>query len=396
MFQRKNDLSKDVYTSFYRPKPGVDGVWELPLVLETVAEASETTIPLPLPYRKLNAEVLEYLEDVAQQVPKGEEARIVVYLPMEEIQPGFEQKLNKVLDIYGDARLEKLKREEKRALGASLSALAWGFAFMLVCQIIGVLADFPEHPTLFGDNWAQTISGLLPLGGADTAKEMLRTLVRLSEEAQLAPGRVARSVSMSGKVTQIGGPKESAQFVRLVHDTLLWSGDVAFAHDMLPMTGLCVSHLRRMTHNFDDVRADLLDDVRLALQAQAEILRMTGADDSACRSDLGKLPPVQETMAKTETADNIIFFNISLKITTKVVKIALDKLTGMPLLSQCTEKGHEKRHAEINNGPMQYGHESPPLPGSRCYGREKHIHRSSPSHAYRGQRPCQFCHNGRT
>lgn len=160
MFQRKNDLSKDVYTSFYRPKPGVDGVWELPLVLETVAEASETTIPLPLPYRKLNAEVLEYLEDVAQQVPKGEEARIVVYLPMEEIQPGFEQKLNKVLDIYGDARLEKLKREEKRALGASLSALAWGFAFMLVCQIIGVLADFPEHPTL-----TNTISeGFLVLG----------------------------------------------------------------------------------------------------------------------------------------------------------------------------------------------------------------------------------------
>lgn len=160
MFQRKNDLSKDVYTSFYRPKPGADGVWELPLVLETVAEASETTIPLPLPYRKLNAEVLEYLEDVAQQVPKGEEARIVVYLPMEEIQPGFEQKLNKVLDIYGDARLEKLKREEKRALGSSLSALAWGFAFMLVCQIIGVLADFPEHPTL-----TNTISeGFLVLG----------------------------------------------------------------------------------------------------------------------------------------------------------------------------------------------------------------------------------------
>ena len=122
--------------------------------------AGETTIPLPLPYRKLNAEVLEYLEDVAQQVPKGEEARIVVYLPMEEIQPGFEQKLNKVLDIYGDARLAKLKREEKRALGKSLSALAWGFVFMLVCQIIGVLADFPEHPTI-----TNTISeGFLVLG----------------------------------------------------------------------------------------------------------------------------------------------------------------------------------------------------------------------------------------
>lgn len=160
MFGQKDNSAREIYTSFYTPKTGADGVWELPLVLETVAEASETTIPLPLPYRKLNAEVLEYLEDVAQQMPKGEEARIVVYLPIEEIQQGLEQKLNKVLDIYGDARLEKLKREEKRALGASLSALAWGFAFMLVCQIFGVFADFPEHPTL-----TNTISeGFLVLG----------------------------------------------------------------------------------------------------------------------------------------------------------------------------------------------------------------------------------------
>lgn len=160
MFGQKDNSAREIYTSFYTPKTGADGVWELPLVLETVAEASETTIPLPLPYRKLNAEVLEYLEDVAQQMPKGEEARIVVYLPIEEIQQGLEQKLNKVLDIYGDARLEKLKREEKRALGASLSALAWGFAFMLVCQIIGILADFPKHPTL-----TNTISeGFLVLG----------------------------------------------------------------------------------------------------------------------------------------------------------------------------------------------------------------------------------------
>lgn len=102
---------------FYGPKTGADGVWELPLVLETVSEASGSTIPLPLPYRRLNAEVLEYLEDVAQLVPKDEEARIVVYLPMEQIQPGFEQKLNKVLNIYGSVRLAKLKREGKRAKG---------------------------------------------------------------------------------------------------------------------------------------------------------------------------------------------------------------------------------------------------------------------------------------
>lgn len=101
MSQRKNDLSENIYMSFYRPKIGADGIGELPLVLETVSEANGTTIPLP--YRKLNAEVLEYLEDVAQQMPKGEEARIVVYLPMEQIvavrlaSVGAEKKASRVL-----------------------------------------------------------------------------------------------------------------------------------------------------------------------------------------------------------------------------------------------------------------------------------------------------------
>lgn len=75
MFQHESDFNEEIYASFYVPKTGADGVWELPLVLETVSEASGTTIPLPLPYRRLNAEVLEYLEDVAQLVPRDEEER---------------------------------------------------------------------------------------------------------------------------------------------------------------------------------------------------------------------------------------------------------------------------------------------------------------------------------
>ena len=151
--------------------------------------------------------------------------------------------------------------------------------------------DLTEHPSLYGEGWAQAIGGLLPLGGANAAQEMLRTLVRLSEDAQLAPGRLARSVTMTGRVLQVGGPKESAQFVQIVHETLRWSGDADFAREMLPMTGLCVSHLRRSTRNFADVRADILPDVRRALSAQAAILRMTGADDAACLSELDRLPP---------------------------------------------------------------------------------------------------------
>ena len=151
-------------------------------------------------------------------------------------------------------------------------------------------AGIPEQPALVGEDWAAALGALLPLGGAKRVKEMLRTLVRVSEEAQLAPGRLARSVSLSGRVTQCGGIRESAQFVALVYRTLLWSGDAAFAAEMLPMTGLCVHYLSRSTRGFEDVQGDIALDVRRALNGQAYILRMTGADDAPMRDALDKLP----------------------------------------------------------------------------------------------------------
>ena len=135
------------------------------------------------------------------------------------------------------------------------------------------------------------MEALLPLGGAARVQEMLRTLVDVSAQAQLAPGRVARSVSLSGKVLQAGGERESAQFVALVHHTLLWSGDRAFAADMLPMTGLCVNYLRRSTRSFEDVQEDMLAQVRAALVGHAYVLKLTGADDAATLALLDKLRP---------------------------------------------------------------------------------------------------------
>jgi len=166
----------------------------------------------------------------------------------------------------------------------------------------GLRVDLPEHPSLFGEKWAQAISGLLPLGGGQKAQEMLRTLVNLSEEARLAPGRVARGVSLGGRVTQVGGVRDSAWFVYLVYETLLWTGDVQFAQEMLPMTGLCVSYLRRSTRNFEDVRSDIVNETRMALYAQAAILRMTGADDAAMLADLAKLPAQEETLLAADAA----------------------------------------------------------------------------------------------
>lgn len=152
--------SQAAFRPFYEPRPGVDGVWEIPLVLEAMQEVVETTVPVPLPYRKLNPDVLAYLEDAVDLLPKGEAARIVVYLPLEKIHPGLEAKVNKCLRIYSEARLAKLRREEKEAKSGVLTALLWGVVFMLACQIIRYFADFPNYPTV-----TSTISeGLLVLG----------------------------------------------------------------------------------------------------------------------------------------------------------------------------------------------------------------------------------------
>ncbi len=151
-------------------------------------------------------------------------------------------------------------------------------------------ADLPDHPWLYGEGWHAAMSALLPLGGAGRVQDMLRTLVSISEDTQMAAGRLARSVSLSGKVMQAGGPKDSALFVALVHRVLLWTGDRQFAGDMLAQTGLCMSYLRRSTRDFTDVRMDIREAVRAALAGQAYILRMVGADDSACIKALEGLP----------------------------------------------------------------------------------------------------------
>lgn len=159
---------------------------------------------------------------------------------------------------------------------------------------LAMCADLPEHPALYGEGWAKAMSALLPLGGGRRVQRMLETLLALSERAQLAPGRLARSVSLGGRVLQAGGPKESALFVWLVHQTLLYTGDRAFAARMLPATGLCVSYLRRATRGFEDVREDILRAIRLALTGQAFILRATGADDAGMRQALALLPEEEE------------------------------------------------------------------------------------------------------
>ena len=188
-----------------------------------------------------------------------------------------------------EVRLGKLMDKSCATLPDSMLACSWNWAKIygdwltreLPCGGVGLCTDLPERPSLFGEGFAQAMSALLPLGGGEQVQQMLRTLVSISEKAQLAPGRLAKSISRSGKIRQIGGVKESALFVALVHRVLRWTGDVAFAREMLPMTGLCISYLRRATRNFEDIREDIIRETQLAVAGQAYILRLCGEDGEA-------------------------------------------------------------------------------------------------------------------
>lgn len=188
-----------------------------------------------------------------------------------------------------EARLARMMEDSRAQLPDSLLARSWNWTKIygdwLTRELprggVGLCTDLPEHPSLFGEGFAQAMSALLPLGGGMKVQQMLRTLVAIGEEAQLAPGRLAKRISRSGKIRQIGGVKESALFVALVHRVLQWTGDRQFAEDMLPMTGLCISYLRRATRNFDDIREDIIRETQLALAGQAYILRLCGEDSTA-------------------------------------------------------------------------------------------------------------------
>jgi len=222
-------------------------------------------------------DALENLRQNAEKMAKEKEARVLAMMDESEAtlpDAALERSWNWT-KIYGDWLTRRLPQGG-----------------------VGLCTDLPEHPSLFGEGFAQAMSALLPLGGGMKVQQMLRTLVRISEEAQLAPGRLAKRISRSGKIRQIGGVKESALFVSLVHRTLRWTGDVDFAKEMLPMTGLCISYLRRATRNFEDIREDIIREAQLAAAGQAYILRLCGEDDSAMIDALSSIASPEKSEIK--------------------------------------------------------------------------------------------------
>ena len=142
------------------PHRADDGVWEIALHLLSVRDAFATTVPVPLPYATIDPDVADYIEDRLGGIAENERVRLAVHLPAEKIDGGSSALVSRVFSAYIAERIGRHKKFEREALGDMIKAVGWGFSFMLGCQALRWLLNFPEHPTL-----TQTFSeGLLVLG----------------------------------------------------------------------------------------------------------------------------------------------------------------------------------------------------------------------------------------
>lgn len=155
-------LTKQALKAYLSPQQacrGADGVWEIKIMLASLAGAVETLVPVPLSNVQFDADLVAYVED-HMSLPKHEPFRMIVYFPVEKTTPEDEAVLSTIMRTYLQERIRKRRSKERAALRSVVGACFWGFMFMLACQIVRWLANFPEYPAL-----TSTLSeGLLVLG----------------------------------------------------------------------------------------------------------------------------------------------------------------------------------------------------------------------------------------
>lgn len=154
----KDDLA--AYLKHQRARRASDGVWEIKIILSSLSGAIETLVPLPLSNLQFDADLVSYVEEQVTSIPKHDSLRLVIYFPLEKTSSADEVVLGTIMNVYLKERIRKHKAEERAALRSVIGACFWGFLFMLGCQIVRWLANFPDYPTI-----TSTLSeGLLVLG----------------------------------------------------------------------------------------------------------------------------------------------------------------------------------------------------------------------------------------
>jgi glycogen debranching enzyme len=97
----------------------------------------------------------------------------------------------------------------------------------------GIAAGYPDYPWWFGCDSEYALLGYLSIGEFDLTKKTIALLDTLSKKTN-ANGRIVHEVSTNGVVFNKGNTNETPQFVSLVWNAYLWTGDLSLLEDYFP------------------------------------------------------------------------------------------------------------------------------------------------------------------
>lgn len=98
---------------------------------------------------------------------------------------------------------------------------------------VGISAGLPDYPWWFGTDATYALQGVLATGDHELARNTILLIHKLSTLTN-TNGRIIHEVSTNGAVFNKGNVNETAQFITLVYNYYLWTGDLDLVKQLFP------------------------------------------------------------------------------------------------------------------------------------------------------------------
>ncbi|GHB79852.1 alpha-L-rhamnosidase-related protein [Persicitalea jodogahamensis] len=119
----------------------------------------------------------------------------------------------------------------------------------------GLSAGLPDYPWWFGVDNEYALQGAVATGRADLARNTVHLLHRLSEDRN-GNGRILHEASTNGYVFNPGNINETPQFVTMVWQVYLWTGDRKFLATYYPTVKLGLKWLMEQNDKDNNLLPD--------------------------------------------------------------------------------------------------------------------------------------------
>ncbi len=119
----------------------------------------------------------------------------------------------------------------------------------------GLSAGLPDYPWWFGVDNEYALQGAVATGRADLARNTVHLLHRLSEDRN-GNGRIVHEASTNGFVFNPGNVNETPQFVSMIWQVYLWTGDRKFLATYYPTVKQALKWLMEQNDKDDNLLPD--------------------------------------------------------------------------------------------------------------------------------------------